>query len=631
MLIAKRLFIPENSHALLWDMDGVLLDTLGLDLLICNQLLQRYTGKNFNLPAEFIKSIFAYHPHDFWIRIFKYVKNKFQTVQIDQFFDPILRDYNQERIKMIYHLNPGVLEIIKEIKDNPGINLKMAVVSNNNLADLTEILSKAQIIDYFDLIVGNDIKGLQVKPAPDTYIYAADKLGVNLKDCVVVEDSLQGVQAGFQAGAFTIGVATGGATYYNLENSPWTLQVYTSFQPLQINLSFGNVTQKQIITPNDFVSHTLEHIAWRLGCSIDLFWNSNTWFELGEAMGHHIGKFNPSATSAASMGMIDDGSAEIFLQLDHQPDLRIHSPDWFLKLRCEQLKSGQPLVDLLKGLSQGLKAYISIRICSIHDPHHTWEAVFRGLGTALGHIYKSAEIKVAPLGLRPDYGIRVLELGPDNVHIIRTTAESKIDLCLRFEEASSTQCYFKTKPCVNVNEFTKLLELTAQKAGYSLVIDFEATQLSSSHVVMEDTGLVLGLALKKILLLRMDAYGINGAGSSLSSQEDFDACSIRVAVSVEGRKFFKIISLKESYSALQKNFILNQNILGTLFSEDLDDFLDGLAGGLGTGIIVHLVEKIEPDQGWQMLFSELGRALKEVFAANPHRRGVPPGVKATLA
>ncbi len=71
--------------------------------------------------------------------------------------------------------------------------------------------------------------------------------------------------------------------------------------------------------------------------------------------------------------------------------------------------------------------------------------------------------------------------------------------------------------------------------------------------------------------------------------------------------------------------------MDSLLSEDLDDFLDGLAGGLDCSIIIHLKELKDANEGWQLLFKNLGKAMKQVFDLNPYRKGVPPGVKATLS
>ena len=68
-----------------------------------------------------------------------------------------------------------------------------------------------------------------------------------------------------------------------------------------------------------------------------------------------------------------------------------------------------------------------------------------------------------------------------------------------------------------------------------------------------------------------------------------------------------------------------------LFSEDLDDFVDGLAGGLQSSVIVHVDSDVDPISGWPMLFRGLGEAIGELLMVNPYRLALTPGVKATLA
>ncbi|MCI5151477.1 MAG: hypothetical protein D3916_19235, partial [Candidatus Electrothrix sp. MAN1_4] len=164
----------------------------------------------------------------------------------------------------------------------------------------------------------------------------------------------------------------------------------------------------------------------------------------------------------------------------------------------------------------------------------------------------------------------------------------------------------------------------------TLTIEYDAAVLNSSHVVMEDTALVLGRALKEILLLRMNQHGVQGAGNSIRTTEDITTQPISVGVSVEGRKFWRFVPFQQSYDTLKKTFLIGQTVGNGLFSEDLDDFIDGLSGGLDCSIIVHIKKDIDPSSGWKIIFSSLGQALNEVFQANPYRKGVPPGVKATM-
>jgi HAD superfamily hydrolase (TIGR01509 family) len=634
-LIAERLWIPADTQAILWDMDGVLIDSLSLDLVVCNQLLEQHFCKHVTVSKQFINSIFAYDSQKFWELILAFVEKTYNIPEVMKPLDKILAAFNQARRNCVFELNPGILEIIKGAK-----SLKMAVVSNNPTVDVEEILKRCGIVNYFDSVVGNDIQKVAKKPAPDTYLLAAHLLGVNPEKCVVIEDSLIGAEAGYNAKCYTIGVATGGTEFDALEQ--WAQYVYYSFEINLLSLKFGDVRKKKIITPNEFVSHAIEHIAWRLGVEIDLNWHNNDWLTLGETLGRQIREFQVQEKLGVALGMIDDGSAEVFIEISDKPALRLDAIanldlDWFLSLRCEQVASGKPLVELAQGLAQGIGAQISIKVCSVEDPHHTWEGIFRSIGIALNKIFTPKHPAALPFdniieeNVSQGDEISVLAKSLHYSKVLRGTAESHVVVSVDFSKQRPNSFIFNVAANINVSELHQLLEMLAEEAGFTLQIEFNATVLSSSHVVLEDIALVLGKALLEILTLRMLQWGVNGAGSSISTMQDIEMQAIRVGISVEGRKFWKFVPFEVSLDKVRQDFILGHNIYEHLRSEDLDDFLDGLSGGLACSIIIHIKELIEPNKGWQLLFQNLGKALKEVFALNPYRKGVPPGVKAVLS
>ncbi len=618
-IIAQRILIPENTQAILWDMDGVLIDSLGLDLTVCNQLLAEYFGDHVKLSHEFISSIFAYHPPEFWNLILQHVAEQYDIADALNLHSTILPIYDKARCESVFEVNLGIIEILKDAKSK---SLKMAVVSNNLTADVRQILQHAGILEYFDLVVGNDIEQLKAKPAPDTYLFAAKKLGC--QHCVVVEDSLIGTEAGFNAGFHVIGVATGGTDYQALANNQSTHQIYSAFSILSLDMQFGDVTKKHFITPNDFVSHMVEHIAWRLCVEIDLNWNNNDWLELGKFLGAKIRQFDIHQASASALGMIDDGSAEVSIDTTAgEPELVLNSIDnldldWFLSTRCEQLETGKPLVELMQGLADGLQAKMQVTICSVEDLHHAWEGVFRAIGISLSRIFTPKHLPSLDFDKSLYYS-----------KVFRGTAESHVSVSIDFSKKLENKFVFNVASNIDVSELHYLLEILAKEAGFTMQVEFNATVLNSSHVVLEDTALVLGKALLDILVLRMKNWGVNGAGSSIHSQDDMNA--IRTGISVEGRKFWIFVPFKDSKDSVRKNLLIGQNVYSKLRSEDLDDFLDGLSGGLACSIIVHIDTLIEANEGWQLIFANLGKSLKEAFALNPYRKGVPPGVKATLA
>ncbi|MFP4477528.1 MAG: HAD-IA family hydrolase [Desulfatibacillaceae bacterium] len=636
MELANRMTLPGGTRAVLWDMDGVLLDTLGLDFRVVNKLLAEVAGIDAEVDREFIRSIFAYHPPEFWERILARVEENTGATGLARYHEAILERYNNARAGEVFDVLPGVEEILDAGR---AAGLAMAVVSNNPTEDNRTILERAGILNRFDLVVGNDEPGLEKKPAPDTYLHAAMTLGVPAGHCVVVEDSILGAEAGNRAGAYTVAVATGGHDVRSLRESGWPDVVYSSFSENRLEFAFGDVTRKTITTPNDFVSHMVEHIAWRLCTSMDVAWNNTDWRLLGERIGRDIAGFDRLADEGAALGMIDDGSAEVMvraggegLELEGAGGLFL---DWFLSLRAEQAENGRPMTELLEGLSLGLGIGIFVRVCSVEDPHHTWEGVFRSVGIALSAMYTprpEAAAEPSEIEYLERAGeVSVLARSADYAEVARATAESEVRVSVGFLPDAPSGYSFATGPTVDVGGLGELLGLLAENMGARLRVDFSATKLASSHVVTEDVGLVVGRALKEILLLRMTGRGVNGAGSSVVSATDLISDPVRVGVSIEGRKFLKFIPFSGNYQALREQFLIGRTICGNLFTEDLDDFLDGLCGGLSASVVVHVERDVEPEEGWRMLFANLGRALAMAFAPNPYRKGVSPGVKATLS
>ncbi len=85
-----------------------------------------------------------------------------------------------------------------------------AVASGSTRDRLSLSLRLTGLADHFGAHVYSSSMVANPKPAPDLFLYAAERLGVPAKDCTVVEDSVGGVRAGVAAGMRVIGF-TGGS------------------------------------------------------------------------------------------------------------------------------------------------------------------------------------------------------------------------------------------------------------------------------------------------------------------------------------------------------------------------------------------------------------------------------------
>ncbi|MBR8838673.1 MAG: HAD family phosphatase [Stigonema ocellatum SAG 48.90 = DSM 106950] len=107
-------------------------------------------------------------------------------------------------------LYPGLDDLIFQMFSR---NLVLAVVSGAIRKEIELVLNRSKLADYFKVIVaGDDIT--TSKPEPDGYLLAVERLNqeypdLNLQpqECLVIEDTLSGIQAAKQAGMQVVGVA----------------------------------------------------------------------------------------------------------------------------------------------------------------------------------------------------------------------------------------------------------------------------------------------------------------------------------------------------------------------------------------------------------------------------------------
>lgn len=99
-------------------------------------------------------------------------------------------------------VKPGLYKILTLFKEN---GVRTAVASSGYIADIERNLRVTGLTDWFDAVIsGLDPSVKAGKPAPDIFLYAAQRIGVAPEECYVFEDSLNGIRAGHLSGASTV-------------------------------------------------------------------------------------------------------------------------------------------------------------------------------------------------------------------------------------------------------------------------------------------------------------------------------------------------------------------------------------------------------------------------------------------
>lgn len=95
---------------------------------------------------------------------------------------------------------PGVLKTLESLKAH---GRKIALASSSSMRIISAVVDRLNIKNYFDVLHSAEYEKYG-KPAPDVFLSTARKLSVSPSDCVVYEDSKNGMKAGISAGMKTI-------------------------------------------------------------------------------------------------------------------------------------------------------------------------------------------------------------------------------------------------------------------------------------------------------------------------------------------------------------------------------------------------------------------------------------------
>ena len=178
--------------AVLFDMDGLMVDT---ESLSTEAFISSAKAQGYNMTKEETLKVLGFtkaNIYQFWI-------DYFQGTNVDG--KKLVDDHYEYIENVLYTVGPGkmpyVEELLKYLREN---NYKIAVASSSDTADIKNNLEKTKLEKYIDEIAS----GAEVengKPAPDVFLLAAKRLGVDPKDCLILEDSKAGIKAGKASGA----------------------------------------------------------------------------------------------------------------------------------------------------------------------------------------------------------------------------------------------------------------------------------------------------------------------------------------------------------------------------------------------------------------------------------------------
>ena len=176
----------KTGTLLIFDCDGTLVDSEGL----ANQVfIDQVNELGIQLSQE---EAWQHFPGTSLHKCMEYVEKRFR-VHLPDDFEPEYRQRSREAFANELQPVDGITEIL------PKIDHEMCVASNGPGYIVKENLVNTGLKTYFGekVFSAHDIQ--RWKPLPDLFLHAASTLGYSREQCVVVEDSAAGIEAGLKA------------------------------------------------------------------------------------------------------------------------------------------------------------------------------------------------------------------------------------------------------------------------------------------------------------------------------------------------------------------------------------------------------------------------------------------------
>ncbi len=174
--------------ALLWDNDGVLVDTEHLYFAATRDALARV---DITLTLEDFREINLRHGRSCFVLALDAGVSEDEVERLKI----VRNDAYHRRVLAGVDLIDGVRETLSRLSGR----LPMSIVTSSHPENLHAMHRDHAIDVFFELVVANGDYA-RSKPHPDPYLTAAQRLGVDPADCMVVEDSERGLRAALAAG-----------------------------------------------------------------------------------------------------------------------------------------------------------------------------------------------------------------------------------------------------------------------------------------------------------------------------------------------------------------------------------------------------------------------------------------------
>jgi beta-phosphoglucomutase len=184
-------------RAILWDMDGVLVNSMEFHYQAYREVLSEY-GRDLS-REEYLGSLIGLRNYV----ILRRLLGDLPREEVERLMAAKEAAFRRRVAGNVQPLS-GAAELVRGAYE---ARLKQAIVSSTPCENIELVVNSLGLASMFDMLVGEE-DAQRGKPDPEGFIVAAERLSVSPQDCVVIEDAPEGIAGGKAAGMRCIGVTT---------------------------------------------------------------------------------------------------------------------------------------------------------------------------------------------------------------------------------------------------------------------------------------------------------------------------------------------------------------------------------------------------------------------------------------
>jgi len=211
-----------SSYAIIFDMDGVIIDSNPYHKISLRQFCEKY---GFHLSDEELISRIYGRTNKEWIASLFGSLSPEELSRYGEEKESLFREVYKNDIRALQ----GLPEFLRSLKHQ---NIPIAIGTSAPRSNVDFVLAHTGLGDYFSVIL-DESNVVQGKPNPEIYLKVAAKMGYEPDRCVVFEDSLSGVESARRAGAKVVGVATT-HTFDELSHTDFVILDFTDLNPVKL-------------------------------------------------------------------------------------------------------------------------------------------------------------------------------------------------------------------------------------------------------------------------------------------------------------------------------------------------------------------------------------------------------------